>query len=130
VLGVPDAHDLDRLARGVVVDGRRTRPATVELISDRRRPAKKSQGDDTSVIRVTVHEGRTRQVRKMCDAIGHPVRRLRRVRIGPLSDHTLKPGAFRELTNEEIRRLKSAGRTSPSSQRRDAKTQRAKPNLS
>ena len=130
VLGVPDAHDLDRLARGVVVEGRRTGPAMVELVSDRRRPARRSQGDDTSLIRVTIHEGRTRQVRKMCDAIGHPVRRLRRVRIGPLSDSTLKPGTFRELTSAEVRRLKSAGRTLPSSQRRDAKTQRAKHNLS
>ncbi len=110
VLGVPDAHDLDRLARGVVLDGRRTGPATGELLSDRRRQARKSQSDDTSVIRVTIHEGRTRQVRKMCDAIGHPVRKLRRVRIGPLSDSTLKPGAFRELTSVEIKRLKSAGR--------------------
>ena len=126
VLGVPDSHDLERLARGIVVEGRRTAPATVELLSDRNRPTKKSHDDETSVIRVTIHEGRTRQVRKMGDAI----RRLRRVRIGPLSDSHLKPGTFRELTNEEIRRLKSAGRTSPSSQRRDAKPQRRKPDSS
>jgi 23S rRNA pseudouridine2605 synthase len=117
VLGVPDAHDRDRLARGVVVEGRRTAPATVELLMDRRdrrdrrRSTRKSQDDETSVIRVTIHEGRTRQVRKMCDAIGHPIRRLRRVRIGPLSDSKLKPGTFRELTSAEIGRLKSAGRS-------------------
>jgi 23S rRNA pseudouridine2605 synthase len=112
VLGVPDAHDLERLARGVVVERRRTAPATVELLTDRRRTTRKPQDDETSVIRVTIHEGRTRQVRKMCDAIGHPVRRLRRVRIGPLVDRTLKPGAFRELTPVEVARLKSAGRDS------------------
>jgi 23S rRNA pseudouridine2605 synthase len=120
VLGIPDAHDLDRLARGIVVEGHRTAPAKIELISDRTRSTKRSRGDETSLMRVTIHEGRTRQVRKMCDAIGHPVRTLRRVRIGPLSDSKLKPGTFRELTSEEIRRLKSAGRRV--SQHRDTKT--------
>jgi 23S rRNA pseudouridine2605 synthase len=115
VLGVPDDHDLERLAKGVVVDGRRTAPAHIELVSDRRR-----QGD-LSKVRVTVHEGRTRQVRKMCDAIGHPVRTLRRIRIGPLTDARLKLGAFRELTPDEVSRLKKAGRPS---QRKDAKTQK------
>jgi pseudouridine synthase len=121
VLGIPDSHDLDRLARGVVVEGRRTAPADVELLTDRRRSTKKSK-DETSMIRLTIHEGRTRQVRKMCDAIGHPVRTLRRVRIGPLVDNKLKPGAFRELTADEVKRLKSAGKRVP--QRRDAKAQR------
>jgi pseudouridine synthase len=105
VLGVPDAHDLDRLSRGVVIDGRRTSPARIELLTERR-----MQGD-TSVIRVTIHEGRTRQVRKMCDAIGHPVRTLKRIRIGPIADGRLKLGAYRELTADEVRKLKKAGRT-------------------
>jgi 23S rRNA pseudouridine2605 synthase len=124
VLGTPDAHDLDRLARGIMVDGRRTAPAVVELVTDRRRSTTRTKGDETSLIRVTVHEGRTRQVRKMCDAIGHPVRKLRRVRIGPLWDNSLKPGTFRELTAEEVRKLKSASQHSPNSQRKAAKTQR------
>jgi pseudouridine synthase len=104
VLGVPDAHDLDRLSRGIVIEGRRTHPARVELRPERR------PGEATSVVRITVHEGRTRQVRKMCDAIGHPVRTLKRVRIGPLTDRHLKSGAFRELTLEEVGRLKRTGR--------------------
>jgi pseudouridine synthase len=105
VLGVPDAHDLDRLSRGVVIDGRRTSPARIELLTERR------MHGDTSIIRVTIHEGRTRQVRKMCDAIGHPVRTLKRIRIGPIADGHLKLGAYRELTADEVRRLKKAGRT-------------------
>jgi pseudouridine synthase len=109
VLGFPDAHDLARLGRGVVVDGHRTSPATVETVK---------RDAETSVIRVTIHEGRTRQVRKMCDAIGHPVRRLRRIRIGPVVDNKLKPGAFRELTSEEVRRLKSATKKLPQRTRR------------
>ena len=104
VLGVPDAHDLDRLRRGIVIDGRRTNPAQVELLTERRADS------GTSVLRITIHEGRTRQVRKMADAIGHPVRTLKRVRIGPLADKSLRPGTFRELTNEEVRRLKASAK--------------------
>ena len=126
VLGTPDQYDLDRLARGVVVEGRRTAPAVVELLTDRRRSTRTTKGDETSMIRVTVHEGRTRQVRKMCDAIGHPVRKLRRVRIGPLWDGALKLGTFRELTVEEVRKLKHASQHSHKFQRKDAGTQRAK----
>ena len=106
VLGVPDGHDIDRLARGVVIEGRRTSPARVELLRERR-----TEGD-TSVLRVTIHEGRTRQVRKMADAIGHPVRTLKRVRIGPIADRHLPPGSYRELTPNEVQKLKHAGRHS------------------
>jgi pseudouridine synthase len=106
VLGVPDAHDLQRLSRGVVIDGRRTSPAQIELL-----PARRTQRE-TSTLRVTIHEGRTRQVRKMCDAIGHPVRALTRVRIGPIADKNLRVGSYRELTPEEVRLLKNAGRKS------------------
>jgi 23S rRNA pseudouridine2605 synthase len=115
VLGVPDAHDIDRLSRGVVIEGRRTSPAKIERLTDNRR------GGDTSLLRITIHEGRTRQVRKMCDAIGHPVRTLRRIRIGPITDKHLRAGAFRELSAEEIRRLRNAtGKSSPQkTQRKD-----------
>jgi len=106
VLGVPDAHDIDRLSRGIVIEGRRTAPAQIELLRERR-----TEGD-TSVLRVTIHEGRTRQVRKMADAIGHPVRTLKRVRIGPVADKSLRVGTYRELTPEEVRKLKHAGRSS------------------
>ena len=106
VLGVPDAHDIDRLARGIFIDGRRTSKAQVELLRERRTDG------DTSVLRVTIHEGRTRQVRKMADAIGHPVRTLRRVRIGPIADKNLRLGSYRELTAEEVRKLKHTGRRS------------------
>jgi 23S rRNA pseudouridine2605 synthase len=99
VLGVPDAHDLRRLARGVPIDGRPTEPAEIEMVSDR---------IGIATLRVTIREGRNRQVRKMCDAIGHPVRRLRRVAIGPIRDAKLKPGQWRELTDEEVRKLRAA----------------------
>jgi 23S rRNA pseudouridine2605 synthase len=56
-------------------------------------------------LRITVREGRNRQVRKMCDAIGHPVRRLVRTRVGPVSDRRLSPGAWRPLERREVRAL-------------------------
>ena len=105
VLGVPDAHDIDRLSRGIMLEGRRTAAAQVELLRERR-----TEGD-TSVLRITIHEGRSRQVRKMADAIGHPVRTLKRVRIGPIWDKALRVGAFRELTPEEVQRLKRSGKS-------------------
>jgi pseudouridine synthase len=98
--GVPDERDLERLRRGVEIDGRRTLPATVRLcrvLETRRGPE--------AVIEISVREGRNRQVRRMCDAIAHPVEHLRRTRFGPLSDRRLKPGQMRDLTPDEIRGL-------------------------
>ncbi len=95
VLGEPDRHDLERLARGVTIDGRRTGAAEIKAIGPSR-------------LRVTIREGRNRQVRKMCDAIGHPVTALTRVAIGPIRDARLRPGEWRELSDDEVRRLQRA----------------------
>ena len=103
VLGIPDAHDLQRLSRGVVIDSRRTEPAQIELLPGKR-------DDQHATLRITIHEGRNRQVRKMCEAIGHPVERLRRIAIGPIRDNRLKPGQWRELTRDEVVKLKSEKR--------------------
>ena len=97
VLGVPDARDLARLSKGVPLAGRRTAPAGVQLRVSR-------AGEATLLI--TVREGRNRQVRNMCDAIGHPVTNLKRIAIGPIRDTRLKPGQWRELTQTEIKNLK------------------------
>jgi len=110
VLGVPDEHDVQRLSRGLVVDGRRTEPADIRVLPVRR-------GADEATLVVTIREGRNRQVRKMCDAIGHPVNHLRRVAIGPIRDPKLKPGAFRDLRGDEIEALKKASRGRPSPRR-------------
>ena len=95
VLGTPDAHDLGRLAKGISIDGKRTAPANVLLLGP-------------GHLQITVGEGRNRQVRKMCDAIGHPVNELRRVAIGPIRDARLKTGHWRELTPQEVARLRKA----------------------
>jgi 23S rRNA pseudouridine2605 synthase len=103
VAGVPDAHDLDRLRRGVTIDERRTHPAEVTLT-----PGGGPRRERGAVLVITIREGRNRQVRKMCEAIGHPVDALRRVAIGPIRDDRLKPGRWRDLTDEEVRRLRNA----------------------
>lgn len=103
IAGVPDSRTIERLQRGIVLDGRRTAPAAVEV-----RHGDRDRNATGAVLNVTIREGRNRQVRRMCEAIGHPVRRLRRVRIGPLTDASLRPGAFRELTSREVRALKRA----------------------
>jgi 23S rRNA pseudouridine2605 synthase len=108
VLGVPDAHDLNRLARGVILDDRKTGPSDVRLLSDDRRGSERRDAHATLLI--TVREGRNRQVRKMCEAIGHPVTHLKRVAIGPIRDARLKPGQWRELRADEIERLRKAAR--------------------
>jgi 23S rRNA pseudouridine2605 synthase len=98
----------------VHVDGGRVAPGAlrrlrdgVELEDGVTAPATVSQ-PEAGVLRITIHEGRNRQVRRMCEAIGHPVRRLVRLRIGPLADRLLRPGAWRPLTTDEVRALYDA----------------------
>jgi pseudouridine synthase len=102
VLGVPDGRDLDRLARGIPLDGRRTAPARVTLLQVGR-----GKRDGHALLALVLQEGRNRQVRRMCEAIGHPVDELARVRIGPIKDRRLKAGQFRELTEDEVRKLRA-----------------------
>jgi pseudouridine synthase len=105
VRGVPDAHVLDRLAKGVTIDGKRTAPAKVRVIDP---PNRRPSENDQTRIELAIHEGRQRQVRKMFDAVGHPVVRLKRVRIGPIEDPDIPPGHWRELTPQEVERLRRA----------------------
>ncbi len=95
VEGTPSPGALRTLREGVPLDDGMTAPATVGAVS-------------AGVLRIVIHEGRNRQVRRMCKAVGHPVRRLVRTRIGPLSDHTLAPGRWRALTPAEVRSLYAA----------------------
>jgi 23S rRNA pseudouridine2605 synthase len=100
VLGVPDAHDIDRLSRGVTIEGRRLGSSDVQVLPGRQ--------EGRATVRMTIREGRNRQVRKMLEAIGHPVDHLKRVAIGPLRDARLKIGYWRDLTSEEVALLKKA----------------------
>jgi 23S rRNA pseudouridine2605 synthase len=96
---------LVEVAEGPVAQGKlRQLRDGVELDDGITAPAKVSQ-PTPGVLRLTIHEGRNRQVRRMCEAIGHPVLRLVRVRIGTLRDATLGPGEWRALTAGEIKKL-------------------------
>ena len=97
----PDITDeqLVKLSEGVEIDGKMTAPATV-LVLD------KEQG--RVVLHMTIHEGRNRQIRKMCEAVGLEVARLKRTAIGPLKLGMLPPGEYRELKPDELRALRNA----------------------
>jgi 23S rRNA pseudouridine2605 synthase len=112
IAGVPDAGALERLRKGIPLDGRRTLPADVTLL-------KRGRSDRDGVLVMTIVEGRNRQVRRMCEAVGHPVRELRRISFGPLSDRRLKRGGWRDLSPEEIRALKAAVTREPKLPRRE-----------
>lgn len=95
VEGQPSRAALRQLREGVELDDGLTAPAKVALLGP-------------GIVRLTIHEGRNRQVRRMCEAVGHPVTRLVRTRIGPLADRRLKPGGWRALSTEELRSLERA----------------------
>jgi 23S rRNA pseudouridine2605 synthase len=98
VEGEPSRGAVRRLRQGVELDDGVTAPAKVSLVPPR-------------ALRITIHEGRNRQVRRMCEAVGHPVVRLVRTRIGPLVDRRLPPGQWRALSAAEIRELQEAAGT-------------------
>jgi 23S rRNA pseudouridine2605 synthase len=100
VEGDPGRGAVRRLREGVELDDGPTAPAKVS------RPA-------PGLLKLTIHEGRNRQVRRMCEAVGHPVVRLVRTRIGPLRDTELGPGEWRALTQDELRALERAVRNEP-----------------
>ncbi len=104
VSGVPTPAKIAKLARGILIDGVRTHPATVELIDTT--PEKNGVGGN-AWLRVILGEGRSRQVRKMLEAVGHKVSKLRRVAIGPLRDKSLPPGGFRDLAPAEVAALRA-----------------------
>jgi 23S rRNA pseudouridine2605 synthase len=93
--GTPAPGALRSLRQGVELEDGLTAPAEVGVLAP-------------GVLRIVIHEGRNRQVRRMCSAIGHPVRRLVRTRIGPLRDSTLRPGQWRVLEAAEVRALAGA----------------------
>ncbi len=95
-------EQLAALTAGVMLDDKMTMPATVSV---------EFESPERSVFRITIHEGRNRQIRRMCESVGLVVARLRRTSIGPVKLGMLKPGAWRELTSEEVRALRNASGT-------------------
>lgn len=98
VKGKVTQKELVRLSEGVFIDGRKTAPAKVERIKE---------NQASTVLSITIHEGRNRQIRKMCEAVNHEVLTLKRIAIGKIKLEDLKPGEYRHLTQEEIEYLKN-----------------------
>jgi len=89
----PSRNAIRELRQGVELDDGITAPAKVSLV-------------DEKLLKMVIHEGRNRQIRRMCESVGHPVVRLIRSRIGPIVDRSLRPGSFRELTNQELKSIR------------------------
>ena len=89
----PSRNAIRELRQGVELDDGITAPAKVSLV-------------DEKLLKIVIHEGRNRQIRRMCESVGHPVKRLIRSRIGPIVDRSLRPGSFRELTNQELKSIR------------------------
>jgi 23S rRNA pseudouridine2605 synthase len=103
VAGEPAPAILDKLRRGIRLEGERTRPCEIERVSGTPR---KGEAEGNTWLRVTLREGRTRQIRRMFAALGHPVSKLKRVAIGPIRDADLPAGAYRRLAASEVEALK------------------------
>jgi 23S rRNA pseudouridine2605 synthase len=95
VEGEPSPGDVRSLREGIELDDGTTAPAQVAVVAP-------------SLLRMVIHEGRNRQIRRMCETVGHPVVRLVRTRIGPLTGPSLTPGSYRPLTFDEVRGLAAA----------------------
>ena len=110
---VPNEEALVELRQGVLLNGKRTRPAEVHLLPDppnlpdRPVPIRFRKSVSTSWLQITLREGLNRQVRRMTAAVGHPTLRLVRVAIGPIVLGELRPGQWRELTMEEMKQFRS-----------------------
>jgi pseudouridine synthase len=99
VEGAPDAEALATLRRGVELEDGTTAPAEVRVLRG---------GDGATTLELTLHEGRKRQVKRMCAAVGHPVLRLHRSRYAGVGVDGLEPGEWRELTSDEVSALRRA----------------------
>ncbi len=112
VEGKPDEATLSKWRRGVFLEGKRTAPAQVNVIE---------QDEDCTWLRIVLQEGRKRQIRRVAAMLGHPARRIIRVRIGPLRLGNLRPKQWRALTNVEVRALRSSVQTPKTTSKRSKK---------
>lgn len=97
VEGVPNRWELEKFRQGLMIDGRITSKASIEIVK---------RYEDESILDISIHEGRNRQVKKMCESINHPVKKLKRIGIGGLELGGLNLGNWRYLEDEEVKHLK------------------------
>lgn len=114
VRGVPEERLVDKLQRGITIDGKRTLPCEI----GRMKTTGRNDDEGNSWFEVKLKEGRTQQIRKMFQAVGHPVSKLKRVAIGPIADPQLTPGHWRELTKYEVKMLATLKDLPPKKPRR------------
>jgi 23S rRNA pseudouridine2605 synthase len=100
VEGIPDAKALEKLRDGVYIEGGKTSPAKVEVIHAEPKT-------NTTSLKITIHEGRKRQVRQMCEVVGHPIKSLKRTRVGPLVIKGMRAGEARLLGKKEVDTLRA-----------------------
>ena len=111
VKGQPQEKDIERLRQGILLDGRRTLPARIRLMrttAATRRETAESSSEATganSWYEVIISEGRQNQIRRMFGLIGHPIQKLKRVKIGPIMLGNLPAGEFRPLAPAELRQI-------------------------
>lgn len=110
--GMATEEALDKLRAGIELEDGMTAPALVQRLEYE--PMR-----DYTVIEITIHEGRNRQVRRMCEAIGHPVLQLKRIQVGNLTLEGMRRGQSRELTKEELRELKALLRQEKSDEKEE-----------
>ncbi|WP_110927564.1 23S rRNA pseudouridine(2605) synthase RluB [Bacillus massiliglaciei] len=106
VKGIPLRESLKKLEYGVKLEDGKTAPAKVKVLNTDKKK-------NSSIIEITIHEGRNRQVRRMFDAIGHPVIKLKRERYGFLTLQGLSPGDSRELTPHEVKQMRALATAEP-----------------
>ncbi|NLO99938.1 MAG: rRNA pseudouridine synthase [Clostridiaceae bacterium] len=97
VLGMPSNRALQSLRSGIMLDGKLTAPARVEVVDIKPK---------STVLKIIIHEGRNRQVKRMCEAVNHPVLRLKRTAVGRLTLGDLKPGEWRYLSLREVKQIR------------------------
>ncbi len=97
VEGIPNENKLEIFSKGLDIEDYVTAPAKIKILN---------KNKNESVLEITIHEGRNRQVRKMCAAIGHPVKQLQRISLGDLKLGNLQESKWRHLNNEEVDFLK------------------------
>jgi 23S rRNA pseudouridine2605 synthase len=115
VNGNPSGETLEAWRRGVLLDEKPTAPAQVDVLRTQR---------DSALLRVVMREGRKRQIRSVASLLGHPVRELKRVRMGPLQLGALESGQWRYLTSREIHDLEALKKVSQKDKRRSSKRRR------
>ncbi|NSW90435.1 MAG: rRNA pseudouridine synthase [Firmicutes bacterium] len=98
VKGILNSEEIQKFESGLRIDNFKTSPAKLRILKKK---------NDACILEITIHEGKNRQVRKMCEAIGHPVIRLKRIAVGSLSIGKLPEGQWRYLTKEEVEMLMS-----------------------